>query len=434
MKWFVFIGILSVASSKHEKYIGWKSYYIKLSTAVQSKALGPMEQMYELDFLSHPAKGREGVVLVKPQHQAAFVKELDAEGIAYRIHVDNVKRKLDYDDQLIQAMKRATAPRNKSHHQLSFYNYHDLQVFEDYLDYIAKRYPKIATVVTGGYSFNNNSIEYIKISTTNFEDKTKPVVVIDGTIHAREWITAPTVAWAIHKLVENVTEPDLLDRFDWILVPIANPDGYKYSFDYDRFWRKNRSFDDHPVSFVCRGVDLNRNFDIKFNTHTADETYTDNCEETFQGTHAFSEPETRVIRDILQENLARVALYISLHSFGSVIMYPWGYDGTLSYNAGDLYSVGKAMAAAIDSNALPYFPRYDVGNIAQIMYRSTGASTDYAHSIGVPLAYAFELPGLSDTDKGFHLEPSLIKQVCQETWEGFVVGARRAGDLFPNKN
>ncbi|KAH9633656.1 hypothetical protein HF086_009756 [Spodoptera exigua] len=377
MKWFVLILILTVAFAKHEMYKGWKSYYIGVSSVDQSKALGPLIQKFELDFLSHPAEGREGVVLVKPQHQAAFVQELEAEGIAYRIHADDI---------------------------------------EDYLDYIGETYPDVAKVVTGGHSFNNHPIKYVKISTTNFEDETKPIIVIDGTIHAREWITPPTATWAIHKLVENVTEPDLLERFDWILVPVINPDG---------------SFDTHPLSLICRGVDANRNFDFVFNTVGTDWSP---CGETYPGTHAFSQPETRVIRDILHENLARIALYINLHSFGSMIMYPWGHDGSLPQNALGLHTVGIAMANAIQNKALPHFPKYVVGNSGLIVqYFSSGAASDYAHYIGVPFSYAFELPGLEQSYAGFHLDPKYIGQVCQETWEGFVVGARRAGDLFPNK-
>jgi murein tripeptide amidase MpaA len=48
-------------------------------------------------------------------------------------------------------------------------------------------------------------------------------------MHAREWISPPTVTWSIKKLLEDVTEPDLLDKFDWILMPVANPDGYEFS-------------------------------------------------------------------------------------------------------------------------------------------------------------------------------------------------------------
>lgn len=129
-----------------------------------------------------------------------------------------------------------------------------------------------------------------------------------------------------------------------------------------------------------------------------------------------------------------MALYITMHSFGSMILYPWGHDGSLSQNALGLHTVGVAMATAIDQQSLPNFRSYVVGNSALVLnYRASGASEDYAHQIGVPLSYTFELPGLSNTIFGFNLDPRYIQQVCNETWEGIIVGARRAGDLFRNK-
>ena len=37
-----------------------------------------------------------------------------------------------------------------------------------------------------------------------------------------------------------------------------NPDGYQYSHDVDRMWRKNRADNNN----FCRGVDINLNFPI----------------------------------------------------------------------------------------------------------------------------------------------------------------------------
>ncbi|VVC98822.1 unnamed protein product [Leptidea sinapis] len=68
-------------------------------------------------------------------------------------------------------------------------------------------------------------------SITNFEDRSKPIIFIDGGTHGREWLTIPPVTYAIHKLVEDVTEPDLLEKFDWILLPMVNPDGYNHSIE-----------------------------------------------------------------------------------------------------------------------------------------------------------------------------------------------------------
>lgn len=101
---------------------------------------------------------------------------------------------------------------------------------DQYLQDVAREHPDTVTLVTAANSFEGRPIRYLKISTTNFEDTSKPVIFIDGGIHAREWISPPTVTYAIHKLVENVTDPDLLQNFDWILLPVVNPDGYQFTF------------------------------------------------------------------------------------------------------------------------------------------------------------------------------------------------------------
>lgn len=52
---------------------------------------------------------------------------------------------------------------------------------------------------------------------------------MQSLLHAREWITLPATLYAIEKLVIDVTERDLVDDIDWIILPIVNPDGYEWS-------------------------------------------------------------------------------------------------------------------------------------------------------------------------------------------------------------
>lgn len=52
---------------------------------------------------------------------------------------------------------------------------------------------------------------------------------MESLLHAREWITLPATLYAIEKLVIDVEEQDLLQNIDWIIMPIANPDGYEWT-------------------------------------------------------------------------------------------------------------------------------------------------------------------------------------------------------------
>lgn len=53
--------------------------------------------------------------------------------------------------------------------------------------------------------------------------------MLQSLLHAREWVTLPATLYAIHKLVVDVSEKDLLQNVDWIILPIANPDGYEHT-------------------------------------------------------------------------------------------------------------------------------------------------------------------------------------------------------------
>lgn len=145
----------------------------------------------------------------------------------------------------------------------------------------------------------------------------------------------------------------------------------------------------------------------------------------------FSEPESRLIKDIINENLARIALYITLHSYGSTITYPWSHRIGLSNNALGLHAVGITIVNGIQEFALPQFPRYEVGSSALVLGELiSGSSDDYAHSIGVPLTLTVRLPGIIPrSSAGFILDPQYIRQVVTETWNGIAAGARRAGEL-----
>ncbi|CAK1542473.1 unnamed protein product [Leptosia nina] len=429
MKFWMVVSLFTLALAKHERYAGWRSYYVTPATKEQLATLGSLESKLDVDIFVRPRVDREGMVLVKPQYLNEFITAMEEEGIPYSLHTEDVKARLEVDDEQIEA--RHTEFRSKSTTEKPYDNYVRLEAIYNYTDGIAAKYPNLVTSVTGGNSFEGRPIKYLKISSSNFQNRSKSIIMVEATIHAREWIVPPAATYAIHKLVENLTDPELLENFDWIILPVSNPDGYQYSHTNERFWRKTRSTDQSSLSQLCPGVDGNRNYDIHWSTVG---TSNNPCTETYGGSKAFSEVETRIVRDILNEYLDRLTLFITLHSYGSMILYPWGHDGSLSPNAFGLHTVGVTMAEAIQKKSLPNFPTYKVGNsLLVIGYGASGAGEDYAHSIGVPLAYTYELPGLSRGLQGFHLDPKYVRQVAEETWEGIAAGAKHAREIVNRK-
>ena len=123
----------------------------------------------------------------------------------------------------------------------------------------------------------------------------------------------------------------------------------------------------------CYGVDGNRNYNVNFNTTGVS---SNPCFDTYPGTHAFSEPETGYVRDILIEYVDRIQIYMDIHSHGNWVLYGYG-DRSLPANVAQLHHVGATMGAVMDARKLPQATYYRVGNSATLLYGSSGSGQDY---------------------------------------------------------
>ena len=74
------------------------------------------------------------------------------------------------------------------------------------------------------------------------------------------------------------------------------------------------------------------------------------CLDTFHGGSAFSEPETRAVRDFVMSKRHRLEGYLAFHSFGNKILYPWGYTSRETNDASDLKNFAQVAKDAIDNN------------------------------------------------------------------------------------
>lgn len=64
-----------------------------------------------------------------------------------------------------------------------------------------------------------------------------------------------------------------------------------------------------------------------------------------------------------------IQAYVSLHSYGQYILYPWGYDRKVPPDYSDLHRVGRAMAQAIKGQS---GQSYTVGSAAATLYPAAG--------------------------------------------------------------
>lgn len=88
------------------------------------------------------------------------------------------------------------------------------------------------------------------------------------------------------------------------------------------------------------------------------------CSDTFEGTAPNSAPEVALIADILEQYRGTISLYLAIHSYGSYLLFPWGYDYIYHDNHAEFLALGNTVAAAIASSR---GTTYAVGNGAFLL-------------------------------------------------------------------
>jgi len=305
---------------------------------------------------------------------------------------------------------------------MNWFKYQRLGTIYGYLYRLQQLYPGLVDVNPIGVSVEGRDILVVKIG---FEQNYhKPAIFIEAGIHAREWISPATATYIISELVENVDlNRDILEFYDIYVLPIMNPDGYEYSHTTNRFWRKNRagSFGLGLILPMCSGVDLNRNFDYAWGAGGMLNPRAGTglmCMETYQGARPFSEPETRAVSEFLKTIKDQLVMYISLHSYGQKIIYPWSHSGTKIRDWRDLDILGRMIRETIDEASGGRY-RFSVGSSPDINYYSNGGSDDWVRGeLGIKWVFLLELPDRMGGRHGFVLPAREIIPVGHSVFHG----------------
>lgn len=101
---------------------------------------------------------------------------------------------------------------------------------------------------------------------------------------------------------------------------------------------------------------------------------------TFPGPAPHSEPETQAIDELMRRYRPNIRAYITVHSFGDMVLYPWGYAGSpgLIGNHAYHHEVGLLWRNAIQAQTGKV---YAVGNTAALLGNAFGCSDDHVINI-----------------------------------------------------
>jgi murein tripeptide amidase MpaA len=298
----------------------------------------------------------------------------------------------------------------------------------DELYRVARRNPQLVKLEVLGETHQGRELIALKLTQSAREvpDGSRPAVLYSSLQHAREWISVEVNRRLLHHYINRWRANDkqiknLLKTTELWFVVVANPDGYEYSFDHDRLWRKNlRDNNGDGQITVGDGVDPNRNFAEHWG-YDNEGSAPDPADETYRGPSANSEPETKAMQGLIDRIEPR--FQSNLHSFGEWLLYPQGWQvGTLDAD----YPIYVATGG---TDADPAIPGFNPGQSADTLYVTNGETTDYADTSAGTVAFTPELgEGMPGAGFVFPDDEALIQAEFEKTLDFHLGLARSAAN------
>jgi hypothetical protein len=355
-------------------------------------------QTLGLDLTEHGDANSVEVVL----HGKADVQTLRRAGFRYSVEIANLAARTRRNHLRDVHHARATAvsglPSGRD-------GYRHLPDYDLEMKRLAMQYPSLVRPITlNQRSLLGRDVNGIEISTgaQNTADG-KPVFLIMGVHHAREWPSAEhTIEFAYDLLRNYGSDPRtkrLVQDTRTIVVPIVNPDGFNLSreaaplgdfslFDYE-MKRKNCRISAHtPQKYArgscednkagrLRGTDPNRNYGGLWGGAGASTNWAD---DTFRGDEPFSEPEVQNVRELVSSR--QVTNLITNHTYSNLILRPPGVaDFGFPLEEPVYRALGASLAAHNGYSNDPGFGLYD----------TTGSTEDWSFWSTGGLAFTFEI-------------------------------------------
>ena len=223
----------------------------------------------------------------------------------------------------------------------------------------------------------------------------KPKLFVLSSIHGREYAPAELNTRFAEYLVNHYgTDADatwLLDYHEIHLLFHANPDGRERA-EAGKSWRKNAD-NNYCSNTDLRGADLNRNFEFAWGCCNGSSDYV--CDLTYRGPNPASEPETQAIQDYVRSIFLdqrdvpltspappdATGVFIDLHSYGELVLWPWGFTTSTPPNNTALRTLGRKFA---------YFNGYTPEQSIEL-YPTDGTTDDFSYGELGLASYTFEL-------------------------------------------
>jgi hypothetical protein len=365
-----------------------------------------------LDLTEHAGPGYVEVVL----HTADDAAALQGAGLGYDVTVPDLALRTARNNRAGKAYAASVTssplPSGRDGYRtLADYN-DDLRELAAIKPDVVERFALPHTTLEGRTVYGIEISDNVAGAAT----ESKPVFLMMGLHHAREWPSGEMAMEFAYDLVRNhgrdARITSLLERARVVVVPVVNPDGFNQSVTQgmlldlrevdnggtvavlgtpgNAYKRKNCRIADGVGSTPTGGcdaaaspggygigVDLNRNYGGFWGGPGASDLFAD---PTYRGAGPFSEPETQNIRELISGE--HVTTLITNHTFSNLVLRPPGLRAQGDTADEEIYAdLGARMAA---QNGYTNQHSYQ-------LYDTTGTTEDWSYYATGGLGYTFEV-------------------------------------------
>ena len=362
-----------------------------------------------------------------------FIQFVVSEYDLHKLNKHNVNYSIIHED--IQSFYESRLNNNYEYRDFdlgSMGGYYTFNEIEDHLDEIANEYSSLVHKISIGSSLEGRNIWAVKISDNANIDENEPEVLYTGLHHAREPMSYMNLFYFMYWLLENYESDDLANHLvnnrELWFIPAINPDGLVYNQSIASngggMQRKNML---ETCSSSPDGVDLNRNYSYMW-AYDNDGSSPDGCNETYRGNSPFSEPETQVVRDFVENHNFPIAL--NYHSYSNLLIYPLGYEYENNVPQSDLDIFIEFGEDMVQYNG------YELGTGPDLLYPVNGEACDWMYGVHGIFAYT---PEIGTGQDGFWPQTSRIVPLAEENlypnqFLGVVAGAKYVIDVNIEEN
>ncbi|XP_063831078.1 uncharacterized protein LOC135080360 [Ostrinia nubilalis] len=361
-----------------------------------------ISSLYNVNFWRPPSTLYRPIeFIVSPEYQKDFIADANKHAVYLTTIIPDLQRAFDK-----QTVKSYIRRNMESFDWRSFFRLRDIY---SWLKDLSKQNPTEVKMFSIGKTYENRNIYAVRIILRGSKRRSK--VIVEGGIHAREWISPAFVTYMMYEILyapskKNKELLDIAMTYEWYFVPVLNPDGYEYSHTEDRLWRKNRE--------RGYGVDINRNFAYAFGSiGVSNHKYSD----IYCGPSAFSEKESQAMGQFVESHSQDLEYYLGFHSYGQFMIIPYAHSIKHQDNYDEVKKMGVSAAWTISRR---YGTQYSVGTAYDTVgYRTSGVSGCWVkRTFKVPYVVTMELR--DNGEDGFALPPKLILPTCRETMDGLL--------------